>query len=79
MITTLTGKNQITVPAEIARQMGLEPGAKPEWAIGEKPHPILIKVQPRRAQRLARIQELGKSFEGRDLVAELIADRRQES
>jgi AbrB family looped-hinge helix DNA binding protein len=33
MTTTLTGKNQITVPAEIARKLGLAPGARFDWAV----------------------------------------------
>jgi AbrB family looped-hinge helix DNA binding protein len=35
MITTVTGKNQITIPAKLANQLGIQPGTRIEWSIGE--------------------------------------------
>lgn len=84
MTTTLTGKNQVTVPAEIAREMGLEPGARFDWVRGDTPDTIVIHVQPSIRQILDRAQELGRKmqegpFKGRDLIAELIAERAEEN
>jgi bifunctional DNA-binding transcriptional regulator/antitoxin component of YhaV-PrlF toxin-antitoxin module len=83
MTTTLTGKHQVTVPAEIAREMGLEAGTRLDWARGKEPGTIVVHVQPSIRQLLDRAQELGRQmkegpFEGRDLIAELIAERELE-
>ena len=75
MTTTLTGKNQVTVPAEIAREMGLQPGARFDWVRGEQPGTIVIHVQPTIRQLLDRVQELGRQSKNRHLIEELIAER----
>ena len=33
MTTTLTGKNQITLPADLVRKLGLKPGARFAWSV----------------------------------------------
>ncbi len=78
MTTTLTGKNQVTVPAEIARQMGLEPGSKLDWTVGEKPGTIVIEVRPSVRQMLAEAQAIGRRLKNRNLIEELIAERELE-
>jgi AbrB family looped-hinge helix DNA binding protein len=78
MITTLTGKNQVTVPAEIARELHLEPGSKLDWKVGKKPGTIVIEVKPSIRQMLDRAQELGRLVKNRDLVEELIKMREEE-
>ena len=78
MTTTLTGKNQVTVPIELAKQMGLQVGARLDWEAGSAPGTILIRVQPSIRKRLARAQEIGKPYSGRDFVKELIDQREQE-
>jgi len=60
MTTTLTGKNQVTVPVEIAHKLGLTPGAQLDWAIGDKPNKIIVTIKPTRKQMLERIRELGR-------------------
>src|SRR3954453_4621492 len=60
MITTLTGKNQITVPAEITQKLGLASGTQFEWAVGDQPNKIIITIKPTRKQMLQRIRELGR-------------------
>ncbi|MBY0502465.1 MAG: AbrB/MazE/SpoVT family DNA-binding domain-containing protein [Bryobacteraceae bacterium] len=75
MVSTLTGKNQVTVPADMVREMGLEPGNKFEWSRGEKPGTMIIEVKPTVKQLLARAQELGRQLKNRNLVEELIAER----
>ena len=76
--STLTGKNQVTVPAELAKQMSLQPGTRLQWEAGSAPGTILVRVQPSIQQRLARAQEIGKAFAGRDFVKELIEEREEE-
>ena len=79
MTTSLTGKNQVTVPAEIVKQLGLEPGAKFDWSVSDEPGLIVVRVQPSRSQLLQRLKELTansrENLGGRDPVAELIAER----
>jgi AbrB family looped-hinge helix DNA binding protein len=43
MITTVTGKNQVTIPAKLAHQLDIQPGTRLDWAIG--PDGVLI-VRP---------------------------------
>ena len=78
MTTTLTGKNQVTVPAEIARKMGLEPGSKLDWTVGEKPCTTIIEVRPSIRQMLAEAQAIGRRLKNRNLIEELIAERELE-
>ncbi|MEO5926704.1 MAG: AbrB/MazE/SpoVT family DNA-binding domain-containing protein [Bryobacteraceae bacterium] len=78
MTTTLTGKNQVTVPAEIAREFGLQPGSKLDWSKGKTPGTIVVKVQPSKRQMIERIKEIGRGFKNRNLVEELIREREKE-
>jgi bifunctional DNA-binding transcriptional regulator/antitoxin component of YhaV-PrlF toxin-antitoxin module len=75
MTTTLTGKNQVTIPVGISRAMGLEVGSGLEWTIGPEPGMIIIRVQPSRQQKLARIRQLGEAYRGLDLPGQLEQDR----
>ena len=80
MITTLTGKNQVTVPAEIARQLDLKPGARLEWSLGGEPRQIMIKIKPSRKELLRRAQEIGAACKkaGQDPIGDLIRERVQD-
>jgi AbrB family looped-hinge helix DNA binding protein len=78
MTTTLTGKNQVTVPAEIARQFGLEPGSRLDWSAGKAPGTIVVKVQMSKRQMIERIREIGRGIKNRNLVEELIKEREEE-
>ncbi len=77
MRTSLTGKNQVTVPAAIASKLKLEPGTQFDWSIGDTPNTIVIHIQPSRAAILARLREIGlKSRENEpNSIANLIAER----
>lgn len=37
MITTITGKNQVTVPASIVSQYNMRAGTRLDWEPGEEP------------------------------------------
>lgn len=79
MITTVTRKNQTTLPASIAAKAGISPGFRLDWSLGEngelhaKPLPPLDEV-------VKSLRGRGKKFlpKGRSAVAELIAERAQE-
>lgn len=79
MITTLTGKNQVTVPAKLVQELHLHTGVKLDWFIG--PGNILC------ARRLASKRELSANLAGRgrrfmtpgaDPIAALVAERARE-
>ena len=80
MTTTLTGKNQITVPAEITRRLGLAAGAQFDWAVSDQPDQITITIKPSRKQLLERVRAIGRKFRkpGQDPVADLIRAREEE-
>jgi bifunctional DNA-binding transcriptional regulator/antitoxin component of YhaV-PrlF toxin-antitoxin module len=78
MISTLTGKNQVTVPAELARELSLEPGTRLDWTAGATPDTIHIRILPSKRQVLDRVQELGTRIKNRNLIDELIEERASE-
>lgn len=73
----MTGNNQVTVPAELAKEMELEPGTRFDWIRGSTPGTILIEVKPSKRQMLKRVQEIGKSCK-RNLIKELIEGRERD-
>jgi AbrB family looped-hinge helix DNA binding protein len=79
MITTITGKNQITLPAEIVKALGLAPGTQLEWSIGPD-NTLIAKPRPTRAQRAAMLMGTGRKYlrPGADPVRELVVEREQE-
>jgi bifunctional DNA-binding transcriptional regulator/antitoxin component of YhaV-PrlF toxin-antitoxin module len=46
MTTTLTGHNQITVPAKLAKRFSLKPGTRIEWKDGGAPDEIICRILP---------------------------------
>jgi bifunctional DNA-binding transcriptional regulator/antitoxin component of YhaV-PrlF toxin-antitoxin module len=46
MITTLTGHNQITIPAKLAQRFSLKPGTRIEWSEGGVPDEIICRILP---------------------------------
>jgi AbrB family looped-hinge helix DNA binding protein len=54
MITTVTGKNQINIPAELARELDIAPGTRLDWAKGET-GVLIVKIIPNRAELARRL------------------------
>ena len=79
MITTITGKNQVTLPAEIVRALDLTPGTQLDWTIGPDRTLVATPVLSR-AQRAAALLGAGRKYlrPGSDPVRDLIAERVQE-
>ena len=76
MITTVTQKNMITIPAEVGRHFGIKPGYRLDWQVLEGRDEILVRVIPDRAELARRLLGAGQRFApNRDAVAELIAER----
>jgi bifunctional DNA-binding transcriptional regulator/antitoxin component of YhaV-PrlF toxin-antitoxin module len=79
MITTITGKNQVTLPAEIVKALALTPGMRLAWRIG--PDGTLVATpQPSRAQRAGALLGTGRKYlrPSSDPVRDLIAERAQD-
>jgi AbrB family looped-hinge helix DNA binding protein len=76
MITTVTQKNTVTIPAEVARKLGIKPGDKLDWQPVEGKDEIVVKVIPNRGELARRLCGIGADLApGRDLVAELDEER----
>ena len=77
MRTTLTGKNQITVPAEIVQKLGLQAGVQFDWALSDRPQELILRVRPTRKQLLERVRAIGRKFKkpDQDPIADLLRER----
>jgi bifunctional DNA-binding transcriptional regulator/antitoxin component of YhaV-PrlF toxin-antitoxin module len=76
MITTVTGKNQVRIPAELARRLGIEAGQRIAWEIG--PEGALIgRLVASRGQLARQVAGMGRDWleAGQDPIAELIEER----
>ena len=77
MITRMTGKNQVTVPAEIARKEGMRPGTRLEWRATDREHVLEVLVLPDRQSLAAHLRGRGNTHRRRSgsAVRWLIAER----
>jgi bifunctional DNA-binding transcriptional regulator/antitoxin component of YhaV-PrlF toxin-antitoxin module len=79
METTVTTKNMVSVPQAIAKALGIRPGWKLDWQLGDKPDQIVLRAIPDRAEMARRMYGKGRDLApGRDAVSELIAEREAE-
>jgi AbrB family looped-hinge helix DNA binding protein len=78
MITTVTQKNMVTIPAEVGRKFGIKPGFQLDWeATGE--NQITVRVLPSRDVLARQLFGKGKKYAGgRDLAVELDEERDKE-
>lgn len=60
MITTVTGKNQITIPASVATAYKLTPGSRIDWLPGDAPDEIRCRIVPSPAALAAELQGAGR-------------------
>lgn len=76
---TVTGKNQITIPAAIARALRIEPGMQLEFQIGEG-QTMLVRPVETRAELARRVQGKWRHLlrPDDDPIAELIREREEE-
>ncbi|MEP7012017.1 MAG: AbrB/MazE/SpoVT family DNA-binding domain-containing protein [Acidobacteriota bacterium] len=79
MVTTITQKNRVTIPAEVRRKLGIKPGWRLDWKPVEGRNEILVRVIPDRGETARRLIGAGRRFSpDRDSVAELVAERASE-
>jgi bifunctional DNA-binding transcriptional regulator/antitoxin component of YhaV-PrlF toxin-antitoxin module len=79
MTTTVTTKNMVSVPAELAKQFGIRPGYSFDWTPSNKPDEIMVRVVPDRAALSKRLMGAGAKFSpSRSAVDELLREREEE-
>jgi bifunctional DNA-binding transcriptional regulator/antitoxin component of YhaV-PrlF toxin-antitoxin module len=62
MITTITGKNQVTVPAEIVGKAGLKPGTRLDWQMTDRDGVLEVRVLPDQRSLAASLRGRGNGF-----------------
>lgn len=79
MITTVTQKNMITIPADVARQLGIKPGYRLDWQVVEGKDQIIVRVIPDRGELARRMLGAGRKYSPkRNAVKELVEERARE-
>lgn len=73
---TITGKNQITIPAVVARALHIEPGMQLEFELGEE-RTVLVRPVLSRAERVKQLEEKWQPLfpPGSDPIGDLIRER----
>ena len=76
---TVTGKNQITIPAAIARALHIEPGMQLEFELDDE-QTLIVRPVESRAEKVRRLEGLLRPYlpPGEDPVADLIREREEE-
>jgi bifunctional DNA-binding transcriptional regulator/antitoxin component of YhaV-PrlF toxin-antitoxin module len=80
MITTITGKNQVTVPAEIVGKARLGPGTRLEWRLTDRQDVLEVHVLPDSSSVAKALRGRGRVSlkTGGSPVDRLIAERGRE-
>lgn len=80
MITRVTGKNQVTVPAEIARKAGMRTGTRLEWRTTDRDDVLEVHVLPDPSSLAATLRGRGKVHRRHagSAVDRLVAERARE-
>ena len=80
MITKITGKNQVTVPAKIAAQAGIKPGSRLDWRQTKRKHILEVRILPDIATQATELRGHGIKYKNRkaNTVANLIREREKD-
>jgi bifunctional DNA-binding transcriptional regulator/antitoxin component of YhaV-PrlF toxin-antitoxin module len=62
VITKITGKNQVTVPAEIVGKARLKPGTRLDWRTTDREDVLEVRVLPDQAAFAAGFRGRGNRF-----------------
>jgi|CXWK01.1.fsa_nt_gi AbrB family looped-hinge helix DNA binding protein len=78
--STVTGKNQVTIPAAIALKLRIEPGMQVEWEVAEDDSEVIVRPVLSRAELAQQLQGAWRHLlpPGYDPIAELIREREEE-
>ena len=77
MVTMVTGKRQVTIPAAIAVAAKIETGTRFDWELSKNGREIRLKILPNRRQLLDSVRGAGRKYlkPGESFVAGLIEER----
>jgi len=80
MITTITGKNQVTVPAALARRANIHPGTRLDWELGDDAETLVVRVLPDAATLASQLRGSGRKYKqgGVNAVENLVRERGRE-
>lgn len=80
MITTITGKNQVTVPAAIAAQTNMHPGTRLDWELAKQEGVLIVHVLPDPAELASGLRGSGRKYRrpGASAVGNLVRERARE-
>lgn len=81
MTTTITGRNQITIPAALVEQMELKPGTRIEWLPGDAADEFVCRVVPDPARLAAKLRGAGRVYlkaGSRHPIDALVAERSED-
>ena len=78
MVTTVTGKRQITIPAEIAANLGIVTGTRIEWSADPKRGTATLTVKPGRKALLQSLRAIGRKYRETGESAGTILDRERD-
>ncbi|MEO5915158.1 MAG: AbrB/MazE/SpoVT family DNA-binding domain-containing protein [Luteolibacter sp.] len=62
MITTVTGKNQISIPTALANELGLKPGSRIDWSLSDQPDQLVCRILPDPATVAAGLRGAGRKY-----------------
>ncbi len=62
MKSRVTGKNQLTIPAVLARELHIVAGSEVEWSRGTTADTICLHVRPSPADILLQVREVGATY-----------------
>ena len=80
MITTVSQKNTVTIPAELRREYGIRPGYRLDWQPVHGREEIVVRVIPDRQELARRLLGAGRCFSPeRDAVTDLVSERAAEA
>lgn len=77
--TVVTGKNQLTIPAALARELDIEPGTEVEWHVKDGRY-LVIRPIMSRGELARQMQGMLRPYlrPGEDPVADLIRERAED-
>ena len=79
MTTTVSESNQVSIPPDIAREFGIHPGTRLEWAKAAE-GVIAVKPLPSRGELARQLMGAGRRWLklGADPIGDLVREREQD-
>lgn len=80
MRSTVTAKNQVTIPVRMVRSHGIVPGAQLEWSETDDPECMSVWIVPNRSQLARRVRGALRAdvIDPGATISNLIADRSEQ-